>query len=176
MSKAEEIQGIWRVIASEVDGQPESKEAIDRKARLIILPDVFLPDSDGMWGIVQYLEPLSADEKIQLSINVVKKFVTTGIVSEASNVYVYTAGILYLGEENDFDSVDFRSFEGPHTEHLLRSQSLEPLVVPGIYEYDGTHLTICSTLPTPNCQRPTAFISTQSLRQSVWTYVREHVI
>src|SRR5438128_2428664 len=121
MNKIEVIQGLWKVVAYEQAGYQWSNEEVQRRACLVLLSDQVVSGSDGIWGEIAYRSQVTP-EIADRSIRSLKQLIAGLVYERSPDYYLYSGGILYLGETDGVDTIDLVVYHGPHlysleTEH-----------------------------------------------------------
>jgi hypothetical protein len=170
MAKIDDIEGVWKAVAYEENGVKRSDAALQDMARLLILSGNRAPVSDGIWGMVRFFQPPTA-ETIEQSIESLRQLVEGKDYPRCDKFHIYTGGVVTVGNDDRSDSIDFLVYHGPTLHSQLGACSMNR----GIYQSDAVTLTLCLADGQTN-QRPTKYESIQTPNQSLAVYTHEHSV
>ncbi|MGL4551520.1 MAG: hypothetical protein ACRC33_10065 [Gemmataceae bacterium] len=166
MTTLETIRGVWKPVAYEQDGVAWTGDQLLRRAHLILIADGATSTTRGVWGEVKYHgEPTAS--AVARSIESLRHLVGGLPYGRSDDYYLYSGGVIALGETAEGGTIDLVVHHGAHTPPPDR-----PSVTRGLFRYDGTKLALC-LVDADVKERPVTFGSTGTRYQSLSTYVRE---
>jgi uncharacterized protein (TIGR03067 family) len=147
---AQQLDGLWQCVAYEVDGVPNSPEALARMAKLVFLVGDYREGWEGLWAVVTsgFKGGVWSEHELRSSSRHTILGGESEGIAPADDFYYYAGGRLRLASDKSPGEIDLVQFW--HGDPL-------PSTTLGLYFWSEERLRIC--MAENGSPRPTEFKS-----------------